>query len=202
MGRRGARGSYALRCIQESRLRPAPTTLLKSGYPSLVRGASTDAVDERRAVKAVRRAAGRGLTMVGMGRNIQCVLTRERIFHLHLRHPAARGRGRRRDLCRLHSREVLAQSVPSGEPQRRNRNDYDLPSGGGRGAPATVPAARSYVRQSLKWLRWQMTVKPNSSSSPTTIRVHIQPPAGALDSTVTGSWSDVRSSPIQRIRRH
>ena len=73
-------------------------------YTSPVRGAATDTADERRAVKAAKRAVRRGLTIVGMGRIVQGVLTREKIPHLQLRHPAARGSGRRRDLFRAHAR--------------------------------------------------------------------------------------------------
>ena len=81
----------------------------KNLYTSPVRGAATDAADERRAVKAARRAVRRGLMIVGMGRIVHRVLTREGILHLQLRHPAARGLGRRRDLFRTHTREVLTQ---------------------------------------------------------------------------------------------
>jgi hypothetical protein len=44
-----------------------------------------------------------------MGRIVQGVLIHEKIPHLQLRHPAARGLGRRRDLFRAHAREVLTQ---------------------------------------------------------------------------------------------
>lgn len=81
----------------------------KNLYTSPVRGAASDAADERRVVKAAQRAVRRGLTIVGMGRIVQRVLTQERIPHLQLRHPAARGLGRRRDLFRAHAREVLTQ---------------------------------------------------------------------------------------------
>jgi len=65
-------------------------------YISPVRGAATDTADERRAVKVAKRAAGCGLAIVRMGRIVQHVLTCEQIPHLQLRHPVARGLGRRR----------------------------------------------------------------------------------------------------------
>lgn len=87
-------------------------------YTSPVRGAATDTADERRAVKAAKRAVRRGLIIVGMGRIVQGVLTREKIPHQQLRHPAARGLGRRRDLFRAHTREVLTQRGNDDRAQR------------------------------------------------------------------------------------
>ena len=79
-------------------------------YTSPVRGAVTDRVDEREAVCEIKRAQERGLTIVGMGRIVQRVLTREGIPHLQLRHPAARGRERLRTRYHIHARDVLTQT--------------------------------------------------------------------------------------------
>lgn len=78
-------------------------------YASPVRGATTDRADEWRAVKAIKRARKRGLIVVGMGRIVQRVLTREGVPHLQLKHPAARGRCRLRALYHAHVREVLTK---------------------------------------------------------------------------------------------
>lgn len=93
----------ALRCLGLDPHRQAYRNL----YTSPVRGAATDAADERRATTAVKRAAGRGVTIVGMGRIVQRVLTHERIPHLQLRHPAARGAGRLRSNYRRHVSQAL-----------------------------------------------------------------------------------------------
>jgi hypothetical protein len=79
-------------------------------YTSPIRGATTDRKDERKAVGEVKRAKERGLTIVGMGRIVQRVLTREGIPHLRLRHPAARGRERLRARYHAHARDVLTQT--------------------------------------------------------------------------------------------
>ena len=79
-------------------------------YTSPVRGAATDREDEREAVGEIKRAQERGMTVVGMGRIVQRVLTREGIPHLQLRHPAARGRERLRARYHTHARDVLAQT--------------------------------------------------------------------------------------------
>ena len=79
-------------------------------YTSPVRGASTDSEDERDAVGEIKRAHQLGLTIVGMGRIVQRVLTREGIPHLQLRHPAARGRERLRTRYHTHARDVLTQT--------------------------------------------------------------------------------------------
>jgi len=76
-------------------------------YNSSVRGATTDSDDEKEAVGEIRRELERGLTVVGMGRIVQQVLTREGIPHLRLRHPAARGRERLRARYHTHARDVL-----------------------------------------------------------------------------------------------
>lgn len=80
-------------------------------YTSPVRGAATDGEDEREAVVEIKRAQKRGLTIVGMGRIVQRVLTREGIPHLRLRHPAARGRERLRARYHAHARAVLTQTM-------------------------------------------------------------------------------------------
>lgn len=79
-------------------------------YNSPVRGAATDRKDEREAVSEIKRAQEHGLTIVGMGRIVQRVLTREAIPHLQLRHPAARGRDRLRARYHTHARNVLSQT--------------------------------------------------------------------------------------------
>ena len=79
-------------------------------YTSPVRGAATDGEDEREAVREIKQARERGLTVVGMGRIVQRVLTREGIPHLQLRHPAARGRERLRARYHTHARDVLTQT--------------------------------------------------------------------------------------------
>ena len=79
-------------------------------YTSPVRGAATDREDEREAIGEIKRAQERGLTVVGMGRIVQQVLTREGIPHLRLRHPAARGRERLRARYHTHARDVLTQT--------------------------------------------------------------------------------------------
>jgi hypothetical protein len=79
-------------------------------YTSPARGAATDREDEREAVGEIRRSQERGLTVVGMGRIVQRVLTREVIPHLRLRHPAARGRERLRCRYHTHARDVLTQT--------------------------------------------------------------------------------------------
>lgn len=76
-------------------------------YTSPVRGATTDSDDEKEAVGEIRRELEQGLTVVGMGRIVQQVLTREGIPHLRLRHPAARGRERLRTRYHAHARAVL-----------------------------------------------------------------------------------------------
>jgi uracil-DNA glycosylase len=79
-------------------------------YTSPIRGATTDGEDEREAVSEIKQAQERGLTIVGMGHIVQRVLTRERIPHLQLRHPAARGRERLRARYHTHARAVLTQT--------------------------------------------------------------------------------------------
>ncbi len=76
-------------------------------YTSPTRGAGTDASDERKALRAVRGAAECGWIVIGMGRIVQRVLARERVPHLQLRHPAARGKERRHDLFHAHVQEVF-----------------------------------------------------------------------------------------------
>ena len=78
-------------------------------YASPVRGAATDHADERRSVEAVKCSRQRGLIVLGMGRIVQRVLTREGVRHLQLQHPAARGRCRLRALYRADVREVLTE---------------------------------------------------------------------------------------------
>jgi hypothetical protein len=48
-----------------------------------------------------------------MGRIVQRVLLREKILHLQMRHPAARGRDRLRTRYHAHSREVLTRDCVS-----------------------------------------------------------------------------------------
>lgn len=84
-------------------------------YTSPVRGAATDREDEREAVGEIKRAQGRGLTIVGMGRIVQRVLMREGIPHLQLRHPAARGRDRLRARYHDHARDVLTKQGRAAE---------------------------------------------------------------------------------------
>ena len=58
---------------------------------------------------------GRGYTVVGMGRRVCRHLREAGVAHLALRHPAARGRMRRRDLYVAHARETLKGSEVSAE---------------------------------------------------------------------------------------
>ncbi|PYS87778.1 MAG: hypothetical protein DMF64_22370 [Acidobacteria bacterium] len=67
------------------------------------------------AVGDIKRAQERGLTIVGMGRIVQRVLTREGIPHLQLRHPAARGRDRLRARYHTHARDVLTKQSRAAE---------------------------------------------------------------------------------------
>lgn len=84
-------------------------------YNSPVRGAATDREDEREAIGKIKRAQGCGLTIVGMGRIVQRVLTREGIPHLQLRHPAARGRDRLRARYHDHAHDVLTNKGRAAE---------------------------------------------------------------------------------------
>src|SRR5205085_7568046 len=84
-------------------------------YTAPIRGAATDREDEREAVSDIKRAQERGLTVVGMGRIVQRVLTREGIPHLQLRHPAARGRDRLRARYHTHARDVLTKQSRAAE---------------------------------------------------------------------------------------
>jgi hypothetical protein len=55
----------------------------------------------------IRWLQARGYKVVGLGRKVHRVLARERIHHVELVHPAARGRIRLRENYRAHVRETL-----------------------------------------------------------------------------------------------
>lgn len=72
------------------------------------RDAEGDEINQR--LSLIRRMMGRGYTVVGMGNRVCRRLRETGVAHLTLRHPAARGRLRRRDLYIAHARETLTQS--------------------------------------------------------------------------------------------
>lgn len=72
------------------------------------RDAEGDEINHR--LSRIRRLTGRGYTVVGMGRRVCRRLSEASVAHLALRHPAARGRMRRRDLYIAHARATLTQS--------------------------------------------------------------------------------------------
>ena len=59
-------------------------------------------------IQLIRRLMGCGYTAVGMGRRVCKRLGEDGISHLALRHPAARGKLRRRELYIEHVRQTLA----------------------------------------------------------------------------------------------
>jgi hypothetical protein len=71
------------------------------------RDAEGDEINHR--LSRIRRMMGRGYTVVGMGKRVCRHLREAGIKHLALRHPAARGRLRRRDLYVAHAREKLTR---------------------------------------------------------------------------------------------
>lgn len=62
----------------------------------------------RDVLRTLRRASREGERIVAMGALVARELERHKIPHVPLRHPAARGKMRRRDLYEAHVREVLA----------------------------------------------------------------------------------------------
>lgn len=72
------------------------------------RDAEGDEINHR--LSRIRSLTGRGYTVVGMGKRVCRHLREAGIKHLALRHPAARGRLRRRELYVAHARETLSQS--------------------------------------------------------------------------------------------
>lgn len=62
----------------------------------------------RDVLRSLRRAHREGELIVAMGALVARELQRHKIPHVPLRHPAARGKMRRRDLYEAHVREVLS----------------------------------------------------------------------------------------------
>lgn len=77
------------------------------------RDAEGDEINHR--LSRIRRLTGCGYMVVGMGRRVCRRLCEAGVAHLALRHPAARGRMRRRDLYFAHARETLKGSEVSAE---------------------------------------------------------------------------------------
>jgi hypothetical protein len=69
------------------------------------RDAEGDEINHR--LSRIRRMKGRGYTVVGMGRRVSGKLREAGVAHISIRHPAARGRLRRRELYTAHVREML-----------------------------------------------------------------------------------------------
>jgi hypothetical protein len=61
----------------------------------------------RDVLRSLRRALRQGERLVAMGSLVARELERHRLPHTRLRHPAARGKLRRRDLYEAHVREAL-----------------------------------------------------------------------------------------------
>lgn len=72
------------------------------------RDAGCDEINER--IVLIRRLNHRRYKVVGMGRRVCQRLREAEVVHLSMRHPAARGRLRRRELYTSHVRETLAQN--------------------------------------------------------------------------------------------
>lgn len=68
--------------------------------------AESDETNER--ILLIRRLNRRGYKVVGMGRRVCHKLREAGVAHLSMRHPAARGRLRRRELYTAHVRQSLA----------------------------------------------------------------------------------------------
>ena len=64
------------------------------------RDAEGDEINHR--LSRIRRLIRRGYTVVGMGRRVSCRLSEAEVAHLFIRHPAARGKLRRRELYTEH----------------------------------------------------------------------------------------------------
>jgi len=62
---------------------------------------------ERGTKKRIRALKEQGATLIGMGRVVQKALTEQKISHLSLVHPAARGSIRRKDNYAAHVQSVL-----------------------------------------------------------------------------------------------
>ena len=77
------------------------------------RDAEGDEINHR--LFRIRSMRERGYTVVGMGNRVCRHLHKAGVKHLALRHPAARGRLRRRDLYVAHAREILIPSERSAE---------------------------------------------------------------------------------------
>lgn len=71
------------------------------------RDAERDEINHR--LSRIRRMKGRGYTVVGMGRRVCQHLRETSVAHLALRHPAARGRLRRRELYAAHVFQTLVE---------------------------------------------------------------------------------------------
>lgn len=70
------------------------------------RDAESIEINER--ILLIRRLKRRGYKVVGMGQRVCRKLRKAEVVHLSMRHPAARGRLRRRELYTAHVRQSLA----------------------------------------------------------------------------------------------
>ena len=69
------------------------------------RDAGSDEINER--ILLICRLNRRGYNVVGLGQRVCCKLRKAEVVHLSIRHPAARGRLRRRELYTAHVRQSL-----------------------------------------------------------------------------------------------
>ena len=68
-------------------------------------------VEPRLFVRRLRAAIRRGYTVVALGNKVAAGLTRLRVAHVPMVHPAARGRIRRKDRYAAHVAETLARTA-------------------------------------------------------------------------------------------